>query len=55
MEKMKKKNITDNSHNNVVTTPRQRKETPFSAGDRVKQIKNVQQSRKAILDELDKS
>lgn len=35
--------------------PATQKETPFSAGDRIKQIKGVQKSRKAIMDELDKS
>lgn len=31
------------------------KETPFSAGDRIKQIQKVQKTRKQIMDELDKS
>lgn len=52
----KKKPVIDNSHNNVITTPRVKpKETPFSVGDRIKQIKGVQKTRKQIMDELDKS
>jgi hypothetical protein len=51
----KKSNVYDNSHKNVIPMPQPTPKKPFSYKDSVKQIKGVIKTRKAILDELDKS